>query len=117
MTATTIYLRFADRIDALAALAPFGLVFADPETGETDFVATARPDDCRVDLALVGGDGTCRRQTGSTTFDDPDLGTLEIPVMETIPGFHIDLLWSDGTPPDFGSAMIDPETPNQIFAP
>ncbi len=36
--------------------------------------------------------------------------------MEVVPGFHVDLLWSDGTPPDFGAARITPATPSQVFA-
>lgn len=117
MTTTTLHLRFESRDHAFAELAPFGLVAAGLVPGETTFVSPAYPGGVRVDLALVGGDGTCRRRIGSTTLDDPDLGPLEIPVMETIPGFHLNLLWSDGTPPVFGAAVIDPETPRQIFAP
>ncbi len=116
MTATTIYLRFEDEAEALAALAPFGLVHDDPETGEPGFAPTARPYGIRVDLALVGGDGVHRRQIGTTTVEDPDLGRIEEAVMEVVPGFHVDLLWSDGTPPDFGAARIEPQTPSQVFA-
>ncbi len=120
MTATTIYLRFEDEAEALAALAPFGLVHdvveGDPEIQTIGFVPTARPDGIRVDLALVGGDGVHRRQIGTTTVEDPDLGPIEEAVMEVVPGFHVDLLWSDGTPPDFGAARIEPQTPSQVFA-
>ena len=116
MTATTIYLRFEDEAEAIAALAPFGLTRVDPETGETHFVPTARPDGIRVDLTLVGGDGVHRREIGTTTVEDPDLGPIEEAMMEVVPGFHVDLLWSDDIPPDFGAARIEPQTPSRVFA-
>lgn len=114
--ATTLHLRFATRDEAFAALAPFGLVVADPGGGDPLLATTAWPEGIRVDLALVGGDGIDRRQTGTTTFDDPDLGPIEVPVMEATPGFHVNLLWSDDAPPDFGAVAIDPATPSQVFA-
>lgn len=116
MTATTIHLRFADRAAALVALAPLGLVSADAETGASDLLTTAWPGGVRVDLALLGGDGAYRRVIGTETLDLPDLGPIEVPIMEVAPGFHLDLLWSEGTPPDFGAAEIHPETPSQMFA-
>lgn len=116
MTATTIHLRFADRDAALVALAPLGLVTADAETGATDLLSTAWPGGVRVDLALLGGDGVYRRVVGTETLDVPDLGTIEVPVMEVAPGFHLDLLWSGGTSPDFGAAEIHPDTPSAVFA-
>lgn len=116
MTATTIYLRFEDEAEALAVLAPFGLTLDDPETGLPGFAPTARPDGIRVDLALVGGDGVHRREIGTTTVEDPELGPVEEAVMEVVPGFHVDLLWSDGTPPDFDAARIEPQTPSRVFA-
>lgn len=116
MTATTIYLRFDDRAAALAALAPFGLVAVDPDTGEAIFVSTAWPDDTRVDAALVGGDGIDRRRTVPTPVEDPEDGSSEGSGGDVVPGFHVDLLWSRGPVPDFGAAVIEPVTPSQVFA-
>ena len=116
MTATTIRLRFADRAAALAALSPLGLVTTEPESGDPVFASTAWPGGVRVDLALLGGDGVCRREAGTETLDLPGLGPIEVPRLEVVAGFHLDLLWSDGHLPDFGAAEIHPETPSAIFA-
>lgn len=115
MAATTLHLRFADRAAALAALAPLGFVGADLETGAATIASTAWPDGVRVDLALIGGDGTYRHQTGTTTVEIEDHGSIEMLVMTSVPGFHVDLLWSGGAPPDLGTARIYPETPTHAF--
>ena len=116
MIATTLHLRFVDRAAALAALAPLGFVGADLDTGEATIASTAWPDGVRADLALIGGDGTYRHQTGTTTVEIDGLGSIELPVISTVTGFHVDLLWSDGVTPDLGAARIYPETPAHAFA-
>ncbi|WP_333822870.1 hypothetical protein [Pinisolibacter sp.] len=111
----TIHLRYIDRATALAALEPFGLVERDPETGTAGFRVTAYLDGVRVDLMPLGGDGIHRRRVGTDFFEGPDGDRIEIPVMEPVPGYHVDLLWSGGEMPEFGDAVIVPATPTSTF--
>lgn len=102
MPVTTIRLRFLTRAEALAALAPFGLVVDDPETGTATFAALAHSGGDRVDLDVLGGGSGRLWQEATTEGGDP----------EPRPGFHLNLRWLGSEVPDFGDAVVEP----RVFA-
>lgn len=116
----TVFLKFPDKTAAISAvqsiMAAGGVdIDADPEIvplmGYTD-------GGIRFDLALVGGDGIYREQTGTETRAVEGLGEIEVPVFTAQPGFFVNLLWHgpESSVPDFGAARIYPTSPSQIFA-
>ena len=111
----TIYLRFADRAAAMSALRPLGLLAFDPLVDAETIPSMVERDGRRVDIdVLGGGSGILWRDTGGVA-PDPETGE-PLPVMTRIEGFHLDILWSDAPPPDFGDAEIRPATPSRVFA-
>lgn len=106
----TIYLRFADRSAAMAALAAvlgYGPNL-DPEGGET-WPSAGTCGGTRYDLVFSG---EIRTPTGETI--DTPFGPS--PVTVPLPGYHVDLLWWGVEPPDFGAAVVTPATPAGVFA-
>lgn len=102
----TIYLRFADRAAALAALAA---------------VLGYGPD-----LDTEGGEtwpsgGLC----AGTRYDLVFAGEIRVPSIWSRPsrrrttplqGYHVDVLWWGASPPDFGDAVVTPAAPAGVFA-
>lgn len=116
---TTVFLRFADKAAAISAaraiMAAESVDFAgDPETVPLMGYTAGGT---RFDLALVGGDGVYRQQTGTETRVIDGFGELVQPVFSAQPGFFVNLLWHgpEETIPEFGSARIYPPTPSQVF--
>ncbi|MFG1262369.1 hypothetical protein [Xanthobacter aminoxidans] len=106
----TIYLRFGDRAAALAALAAvlgYGPAL-DPEGGET-WPSTGFAAGTRYDLAFPG---EIRVPTGETV--DTPFGPS--PVTAPLPGYHVNVLWWGASAPDFGAAVVTPDTPASVFA-
>ncbi|WP_454915821.1 hypothetical protein [Xanthobacter sediminis] len=93
----TIYLRFADRAEALAVLSKvLGFMAVPDETGRVTFTA-AHLDGVRYDLCFLADQGVA-------TGDGGD---------------HVNLLWwgEAGSAPDFGAHAMVPATPACVFAP
>lgn len=109
MSATTIYLRFADRAAALAALTARGMAAIAPD-GEPMIPSPGYLGGVRYDIRPLGGDGVHRKQVGTEAIEIDGLGTLERPVFEIRPGWHCDLVWHGPaeTAPDFGEAVVSP---------
>ena len=111
----TIYLRFADRAAAMAALRPLDLLTVDPLVGAETIPSMVERLGERVDIdVLGGGSGILWRDTGAVV-PDPETGE-PLAVMTRVEGFHLDLLWSETTSPDFGDAEVRPATPARVFS-
>lgn len=86
---TTIYLRFANRTEALATL-------------------TDR-------LGWSPSDGTTHNPPGAARSDICFLEDVGLPGTPDN-GFLVNILWHDENPPDFGLFAVCPTTPNCVFA-
>lgn len=111
MSATTIYLRFADRPAALAALMAHGMTIIGPD-GDHAIPAPGYLAGVRYDILPLGGDGVHRKQVGTEMAEIDGLGSIERPVFETRPGWHCDLVWHGPaeTVPNFGEAVVTPSS-------
>lgn len=116
----TVFLRFADRASAIAAARSIMAAESVPIDEDPDGVPLMgyTDDGTRFDLALVGGDGTYRSQSGTEKMVVDGVGEIDVPVFADQPGFFVNLLWhgSESSLPDFGAARIHPATPRQVFA-
>jgi hypothetical protein len=94
---TTIYLRFSDRAEALAALgATLGYASSAPEPGGPEQVPLGWRDGLRYDLCFLADQGL-------VTEGEGDLVNL--------------LWWGEGaSAPDFGACQVVPVTPRCGFA-
>ena len=106
MTASRL-LRFDTRADGEAVLAALGMAETNPVTGAVVLPQPGRLDGVRFDLLPLGGDGVLRVPIGRETVTIPGFGSIERPLFEVRPGWHVDLLWhgSAETLPDFGTAV------------
>lgn len=106
---STIYLRFADRPAALAALTARGMAAVGLD-GEPMIPAPGYLAGVRFDIVPLGGDGVYRTKVGTETVEIDGLGPIEQPVFGERPGWHCDLVWhgSAETGPDFGDVVVTP---------
>lgn len=106
---STIYLRFADRPAALAALTARGMAAVGLD-GEPTIPSPGYLDGTRFDVIPLGGGGVHRTQVGTETVEIDGLGLIERPVFEARPGWHCDLVWHGSAEivPDFGDVGVTP---------
>lgn len=115
MQPDTIFLRFADRATAIAALQAAGVTIPVDEAGVAQIPADGWAGDIYFNLDVVFGTGVVFKPTGETATDA--MGDV-VPVMAQRPGYHINLLWrGDTLPPPIAAAVITPEpgTPAVTF--
>lgn len=92
----TIRLRFADRADALAALAAAGWLVTDPETGAETVPPLVHEGGVRCDIDMIG-----------VLYEETD--TQGESLMTPLPGWHVNLLWwGDAPPPAIGGEVVEP---------
>ena len=95
----TIRLRFADEAAALAALRAAGWLTVDPGTSTETIPPLALVDGVRCDIDMIG---SLFEQTGTDDAGEP--------IMTTLSGYHVNLLWwGDGQPPVIGGEIVTPD--------
>lgn len=105
---TSLLLRFDTRVDGEAFFAALGMTRTDPVSGAIVFPSPGYLDGVRFDPMPLGGDGVLRVPIGRETVTIPGFGSIERPLFEVRPGWHVALLWH-GSPealPDFGTAVV-----------
>lgn len=110
----TVFLHFADEASALTAFAANGMIRGE-QTGAMQIVSTGQIGGTRYDLDVLLGTGDYFKPTGATTTNaDGDADS----VLVKVPGYHVNMLWwsDDIAPPDFGTAVIEPNNPVCVFA-
>ena len=111
----TVFLRFPDRETARAAFALYGSGTVAGPDGAPAWPSCGTYQGHRYDIAIVGADGTLFRPTGETVESEAGFGP--IPVLEPVPGFHVNVLWHGPAEliPDFGPARVFPASPEGVF--
>lgn len=96
----TIRLRFADEAAALAALRAAGWLTVDPETTAETVPPLVLVDGARCDIDMIG---SLFEQTGTDDAGEP--------IMTTLTGYHVNLLWWGETqPPVIGGELVNPDS-------